>query len=77
MDFKFTITCKSCGCRTELKSGKWEHSNCFQCPNCKTEMPKDMFSTLCNAVSALDCVVSDEDIFSISLGDCFSKFCEK
>lgn len=66
MDCKFTITCKSCGCRTELSHGKWETSTVFTCPNCKAQMPETLFKPLLDIASSV-AMIPDDSNFSIAI----------
>lgn len=69
MNFKFTITCKACGCRSELTAGKWAQLGQFHCQNCGTTMDNGIYLSLCNAATSLGCVLGESNFFSISLGD--------
>ena len=71
MTFKFTVTCKSCGCRAELTAGAWEQSGLYKCPNCNTRMEDATFQTLRQAASTLDLICGETESFSISLGERF------
>lgn len=67
MNYKFTVTCKACGCRTELSSGGWEVKGIFQCPNCKAQMQDFMFEALAAATGSLAILPNDSNEFSISI----------
>lgn len=71
MDYKFTITCNSCGCRTELSQGKWEATGAFLCPNCKSKMPDGTFDVLKTIAANLAVICSNSEEFTIAVNSPF------
>lgn len=67
MDYKFNVTCKRCGCGTELRSGKWETDGIFRCPNCKAQMTDDLFEALKYSSTYIAILAAGSDGFSFSV----------
>lgn len=65
--FKFVVTCKKCGCRTELSSGEWTSHNRFQCQNCKTVMDGAQFSSIRDAASYISVALDRSNEFYVEI----------
>ena len=69
MKFKFVVTCKHCGCRSELTSGEWEDYNRFQCQNCRVTMDSDQFGSIRDAAYAISVAMDNSELFSVEIGN--------
>ena len=69
MNCKFTVTCCSCNCRTELTAEKWAFVGRFLCPNCRQELPDTSYRFLCDAMNAIAVIPSDLGGFTVAINE--------
>ena len=68
MTCKFTVTCRSCGCRMELTDGKdWESRGRTVCQNCGEEMPPETYSFFSDAMNSIAVIPNKPEGFSLSI----------
>lgn len=46
MDFKVTIKCNRCSCSFELQGSHIKECQKLECPNCRQQVPKEIFEKL-------------------------------
>lgn len=65
LGYTFTITCKKCRCKTELRTKKYEKRRfdpgCFICPNCGEEMPTAAYQSLTTVMDTLSFLPENTD----------------
>lgn len=52
----FSIACKNCSCKFELKSNSYVHLDRLQCQNCKQEFPSAELQKLNQAMSDVESI---------------------
>ncbi len=72
MDFKFIITCKSCGCNSELSPKSWIETGRYVCPNCRKEMPSSTYLLLKAVLNSAALLPNTTEGFSIAVSSCQS-----